>query len=79
MRRRSYRLVAEAALLLLCFSTAGAQPVPGEHVFRGKVQSVNAKAGILMVDGENVEGWAVASQFRRNYPRLTVGVQGKRL
>ena len=52
-----------------------------EHVFRGKIEAVDAKAKTLMVNGENVEGWmsAMTMQYSADkpdvYDKVKVGDQ----
>lgn len=53
----------ESATSAITLQRIGVSPVvvkPAEHkefTFRGKVESIDAKARSLTVDGENVEGW----------------------
>jgi copper binding protein CusF len=65
-------------------SVAGAKTPPAgkqEHVFRGKVEAVDANARTLMVNGENVEGWMspMTMQYSADKPdvygRVKVGDQ----
>jgi Cu/Ag efflux protein CusF len=51
--------MAVGMMLVLCLSTASAQPKK-EHQFRGKVEKVDLKAGMLTVNGEDVAGWMSA-------------------
>lgn len=37
--------------------SAGAPPAKAEHVFRGKIEKLDAAAKSFSVNGENVEGW----------------------
>jgi len=57
MKSQRVRLVV-GMMLTLCLSTAYAQQGgKNEHVFKGKVEKVDAKTKMLTVDGEKVEGW----------------------
>ncbi len=47
-------------MMVLCVAATLAQSSAKEHVLHGKVESVNAKAGTITVNGENVEGWMAA-------------------
>ena len=58
MRKACIRL--SIVLLLAGLSGLFGQTKAKEHVFHGKVESVDAKAGTVTVDGENVEGWMAA-------------------
>src|SRR5665213_2582181 len=60
MRRIPGNFAAKCLLVLVCFATAFAQSKVKQYVFHGKIQSIDAKAGTVKVDGENVEGWMPA-------------------
>ena len=60
MSRFLHNSAAKGLLVLVCLGGSFAQTNAKEHVFHGKVQSVDSKAGTVKVDGENVEGWMPA-------------------
>jgi len=60
MRRFRGTSAVKCLLVLVCLAAAFAQSKAKQYVFHGKVQSVDAKAGTVKVDGENVEGWMPA-------------------
>ena len=64
--------------IVLVFSLVAVQAQQGakkEHVFRGKVEKVDAKANKVTVNGENVEGWMAAMTM--NYGVDKTDVIGK--
>src|SRR5438128_4791217 len=48
-----------------------------EHAFRGRVQSVDAKARTLTVDGENVDGWMAAMTMTYRVDKVDILTQVK--